>query len=71
MSDAQTANDQFENALEALEALVRRMESGELSLAQSMDEFERGVALVAQCRKTLDEAEQRIAQLSAPPAEPE
>jgi exodeoxyribonuclease VII small subunit len=50
----------FEESLNALEALVAHMESGELTLEESLQEFERGMALTKQCQKLLDEAEQRV-----------
>lgn len=55
----------FEAAMTELEALVQAMESGELSLEQSLDRFERGVALVRQCQDSLKSAELRIEQLTA------
>jgi exodeoxyribonuclease VII small subunit len=36
------------------------MEHGELSLEQSLKDFERGIALTRQCQKALKEAEQKI-----------
>ncbi len=50
----------FETSLAALETLVERMESGELTLEESLKEFERGMALTRECQKMLDEAEQRV-----------
>ncbi len=50
----------FETAIEELEKLVTRMESGQLSLEESMQTFERGAALSQQCQQALDTAEQRI-----------
>ena len=50
----------FEQALAALEAVVERLESGELSLEQSLKHFERGIALTRACQKSLAEAEQRV-----------
>ncbi|MCK8517244.1 exodeoxyribonuclease VII small subunit [Methylonatrum kenyense] len=50
----------FEQALAELEALVERMESGELSLEDSLKSFERGIALTRQCQKALSEAEQKV-----------
>ncbi len=50
----------FEKSLEELEALVGRMEQGELSLEQSLKEFERGVELTRHCQKALQEAEQKV-----------
>ena len=50
----------FEAALAELEALVERMESGELTLEQSLQAFERGVTLTRTCQKALKEAEQKV-----------
>ncbi|UNK41518.1 exodeoxyribonuclease VII small subunit [Luteimonas sp. S4-F44] len=58
----------FENALGQLEALVERMEGGELSLEESLGAYERGVGLYRRCRQALEEAEQRVRLLSDPAA---
>lgn len=50
----------FEQALTELERLVERMETGELSLEESLKTFERGVELSRTCQRALDAAEQRI-----------
>ena len=50
----------FEQALQELETLVEQMEQGELSLEQSLREFERGIALTRACQKALSEAEQKV-----------
>ena len=50
----------FEQALTELEAIVKRMESGEQSLELSLEEFEKGIKIVRECRKFLEEAEQRV-----------
>lgn len=55
-----TAPQNFEQTIKTLEILVERMERGELSLEQSLQDFERGVELVRVCRQALDEAEQRV-----------
>lgn len=55
----------FEAAMRELDEVVKAMESGELTLEQSLGRFERGVALVKQCQATLKTAELRIEQLSA------
>ncbi|MAV27689.1 MAG: exodeoxyribonuclease VII small subunit [Gammaproteobacteria bacterium] len=53
----------FENALERLEALVVRMESGDLSLEESMHTFEEGVKLTRECQQALQEAELKVNEL--------
>jgi exodeoxyribonuclease VII small subunit len=50
----------FEQALEELEALVQRMEKGDLSLEDSLTQFERGIRLTRACEKALREAEQKV-----------
>ena len=50
----------FEEALKALEDIVRRLESGEAPLDESIDLYARGDALRAHCQKRLDAAQARI-----------
>lgn len=54
------ADIDFEASLNELEALVERMEQGDLSLEQSLKDFERGVALTRACQQALREAEQKV-----------
>lgn len=53
----------FEQALEALERVVDRLEDGELPLEEALVEFERGVALSRRCSDQLDAVERRIEML--------
>ncbi len=50
----------FEQSLADLESLVSTMETGELSLDESLGAFEEGVKLTRQCQNMLDEAEQKV-----------
>ena len=50
----------FERSLAELEVLVQKMESGEMTLEQSLQAFEQGVRLTHDCQKALTEAEQRV-----------
>jgi len=50
----------FETALAELEALVAKMEQGDLSLDESLKQFERGVQLTRACQQALQEAEQKV-----------
>jgi exodeoxyribonuclease VII small subunit len=50
----------FESALERLEAIVDRLESGELPLEQALAAFEEGVTLSRRCAAELEAAERRI-----------
>jgi exodeoxyribonuclease VII small subunit len=53
----------FEQALEELEALVRRLESGELTLDESIAAYRRGAELARYCQTRLAQAELEIKQL--------
>ncbi|PVZ87354.1 exodeoxyribonuclease VII small subunit [Serratia sp. S1B] len=59
-SDSKEQNVSFENALSELEGIVARLESGELSLEDALNEFERGVQLARQGQQKLQQAEQRV-----------
>jgi exodeoxyribonuclease VII small subunit len=50
----------FEAALEELESLVEKMETGELSLEDSLAAFERGVKLTRHCQSSLKAAELKV-----------
>ena len=50
----------FEQALEKLEALVARMETGKLPLEELMQNFEAGSELAKICRAKLDTLERKI-----------
>jgi exodeoxyribonuclease VII small subunit len=64
MSKAKDNKPGFEHALTELEALVAQLESGDLSLDQSLTHFKRGVELTRHCQSILDEAQQTIEILS-------
>lgn len=57
---------QFEQSLHELEALVSKMEDGELGLDESLRSFERGMALYRTCEAALTQAEARVALLLDP-----
>ena len=54
------AKEKFEEALKKLEALVKTMESGDLTLDDSLKAFEEGVRLIRFCTRKLDEAERKV-----------
>lgn len=53
----------FEASLEKLESLVEQMESGDLSLDESLKLFEEGIKLTRECQHALASAEQKVNQL--------
>jgi exodeoxyribonuclease VII small subunit len=54
----------FEKSLKQLESLVDKLEKGDLSLEDSLKNFEQGVKLTRECRQALQTAEQKISVLS-------
>lgn len=50
----------FEQSLADLQALVERLENGELSLEDSLTAFEQGVRLTRDCQSALTQAEQKV-----------
>jgi len=55
----------FEDALRALEDVVRRLESGEVPLDESISLYERGESLRKACQTRLDSAQARIERIVA------
>ncbi|HHN1331209.1 TPA: exodeoxyribonuclease VII small subunit [Pseudomonas aeruginosa] len=50
----------FEQSLTELQTLVERLESGELSLEESLGAFEQGIRLTRECQTSLSQAEQKV-----------
>ena len=57
----------FEDALRALEEVVRKLESGDVPLDASITLYERGEQLRSHCQARLDAAQQRIERIVAGP----
>ena len=53
----------FEKAIKELEEVVNKLESGEASLSESLELFEKGIQLAKDCNKMLDEAEKKVSVL--------
>ena len=64
-----TAPD-FETAMVELEALVSKIEDGDLPLEESLKEFEKGIKLSRICQLALQDAEQRVKILSGDGEQP-
>ncbi len=60
MPEEYTTPAQFETSLEELDKLVKELERGDLPLERSIELFERGMKLSAECRKQLEAAETRV-----------
>jgi len=55
----------FEEAMERLGEIVRKLEDGNVPLEESMRLYEEGMRLGSLCRRILKEAEQKIERLTA------
>ena len=53
----------YEDAVDRLETIIERIESGEIGIEESIDLYEQGTRLLRRCRQILDQAEQRIEKL--------
>jgi exodeoxyribonuclease VII small subunit len=60
MAKKDLSNKKFEVALEELAGVVEQLESGDLSLEDSLTAFEKGVGLVKYCNHTLNEVEKKV-----------
>ena len=53
----------LEESLTEITQVIDKMEHGELTLEQSLAQFERGIGLIKHCQKVLTEAEQKVQHL--------
>lgn len=56
---------QFEKSMTELEEIVMQLEKGELSLDDSLKQFEKGITIARHCQDVLSQAEQKIEGLTA------
>ncbi len=63
MAESKDKLSDFEKSLQHLEKIVSNMESGEIDLAESLEQFEKGIKLAKNCQDTLANAELRVEQL--------
>jgi len=60
VTSRKTKGPEFEQALGELEAVVNRLEHGDLPLEEALKQFERGIELARACETSLKQAEQRV-----------
>jgi exodeoxyribonuclease VII small subunit len=63
-NEAEYEKIDFESSMQQLEELVTKIEAGNLSLEDSLQEFEKGIKLSRSCQAALKDAEQRVKILS-------
>jgi exodeoxyribonuclease VII small subunit len=61
--NAPTPVDTYETLYARLQEVVARLEAGELPLAETLELYEQGTRLAAECQRLLDNAELRVQQL--------
>lgn len=54
----------FEKSMAELENIVMQLEKGDLSLEDSLKQFEKGILLARKCQEVLSQAEQKIEMLA-------
>ena len=54
----------FEQAIEKLNEIVDKIEGGQIALESSLEQYEKGMALIKHCRGILQNAEKRIEKIS-------
>ena len=68
MADKKQKNDigkmSFEEAIKALTSIVSKIEQGQIPLQDSLEQYERGMALIKHCRGILQQAEKRIEKIA-------
>jgi exodeoxyribonuclease VII small subunit len=60
-------NPSYESFYARMQAIVARLEAGELPLDEALALYEEGVAVAAECQRLLDQAELRIQELKVGP----
>jgi exodeoxyribonuclease VII small subunit len=69
MAKEETKNDvgklTFEQAVKELTGIVGKIEQGDITLGDSLQQYEKGMALIKQCRKILQDAEKRIEKIAS------
>ena len=64
MTDKPVDKMSFEDAIKELEAVVGKLEHGDVALEDSITLYERGAALKARCDAKLKEAEEKVAKIT-------
>ncbi len=63
MSEKKKQHIKFEQAIEKIEQIIERIESGEIGLEKAIVESQEGMKLIQHCKRVLDQAQQRIGEL--------
>lgn len=58
------SKENFETSLMNLEKIVTELESGNLSLEDSLERYKQGIDLIKNCNKLIEDAEKEVAKLT-------
>ncbi|EIE3612140.1 exodeoxyribonuclease VII small subunit [Staphylococcus pseudintermedius] len=58
-----TENKSFEEMMKELENIVNQLDHDTISLEKSLELYQQGIALSKSCKKTLSDAEKKVAEL--------
>ena len=61
----ETGKLSFEEAIKSLTEIVSKIEQGEIPLAESLEQYEKGMSLIKHCRGILEKAEKRIEKIGS------
>jgi len=64
MADNNISKLSFEQAIKKLTDIVSKIEDGQISLEQSLNQYEQGMELIKHCRVILQKAEKKIEEIS-------
>jgi exodeoxyribonuclease VII small subunit len=70
MTDQPVDKMNFEDAIKELEAVVAKLERGDVALDDSIALYERGAALKKRCEAKLKEAEEKVAKITLEDGQP-
>ncbi|MDE1547847.1 exodeoxyribonuclease VII small subunit [Jeotgalibaca caeni] len=66
MAEMNVTDLSFEDAMKQLEAIVTKLESGDVPLEDALQQFQQGMQLSKYCQDTLNNAERTLTKMIAP-----
>lgn len=63
MTEGKTMKENYEDRINALKEIIEKIETGDAGLEESLKLYEKGIAIMKNCEKILEEAELKITEL--------
>lgn len=63
MTEGKTMKENYEDQINALKEIIEKIETGDAGLEESLKLYEKGIAIMKNCEKILEEAELKITEL--------